>query len=656
MTRTETPAGIAYRPEIDGIRAIAVLAVLLFHLGLSCAGGYVGVDVFFVISGFLITRLLRQQQAAGTLTLSGFWSRRIRRLWPAMAVMLVAACGASWKWLLPVDFKEFGASLVAQATLSSNVYFWTKAGYFDAAAEVTPLLHTWTLAIEEQFYLLFPLLFVAGPVMTPARLRAVVIALVAGSFALSAYGTYSHPSAAFFLLPSRAWELGLGALVCLVGTPGRLSSSARAVAAWVGLGAIAYAVFIYTARTPFPGAAALLPCAGTALLIAGTESRRHMLTRLLSSKPLVFVGLISYSLYLWHWPLIVFWTYLKTDPALSGTDKLSLLALSFAAAVASYYLVETPVRSRRVLRATSGLVASALAVLVACVTFGGVVHAREGVPARLPRPCVQLAAPDVDPVLTVQTTLEDLRRDRVPLLAAGAGSSRSRVVDVLLWGDSHANSIAIPIRDAATRYGLSFAMIAHPETAPLLGFWRPAQYGLARGDAAEFSARTLDFIRAHAVRRVILAGRWGRYVLDARSAVKPAVDPGALGEFKDALSNTVAAIRSAGADVWLVLDEPDPQLDVPRALSRTCLQGHDASALSLPSPATRPERVEVKRVLESMHEKGARTLDTFPVFVDANDRLVLADGAKPLFYDRNHLSTTGARRLDSVFQSALAPE
>ena len=642
-----------YRSDIDGLRALAVLAVVMYHLGLGCPGGYVGVDVFFVISGFLITRLLCELQASRTLTLTGFWSRRVRRLWPAMAVMLAGTCVAGWRWLLPHDFQEFGESLVAQATLTSNVYFWTKAGYFDTTANVKPLLHTWSLAIEEQFYLLFPLLFLARPRLTPARLRGAIVAIVVLSFGVSVYGSYRHPSAAFYLLPSRAWELGLGALVSLTNRPSRIPAFIRRSLPVVGLAAIVSAVFFYSATTRFPGIAALLPCAGTAFVLWAGCERDHIVSRALSLRPLVFIGLISYSLYLWHWPVIVLWTYVQPEPTLTLAARISIATLSFALATVSYLFIESPIRVKQVMPSTRQLAWASAITLSVFVALGAGVRAAHGRPSRLRVECVQLASPDVDAVMFVQTTPEDLRRDAVRLLSTSPSRTDGHGVDLLLWGDSHANSIALPIRDVAVRQRLTSALITHPVTAPLLRFSRTFAYSLHDEEALEFSARTLDYIRLHRIKRVVLAAAWNAYAFDTGIVSAATFDERSVEPFHRALTETVSAIVAVGADVWLVKDVPSAGLDVPRALSRACLAG-DSAPVRIQAPAHARERVVVNGLLDSMRTARVHIVDPFPMFVDANNDLVLSEGSRPLFYDNSHLSVQGAQRLTPLFLSSLA--
>ena len=313
MPHSQLPSGNAqaYRPDIDGLRAIAVLAVLLYHVGgFGLTGGFGGVDVFFVISGYLITTIIQREIESGTFSLLNFYERRIRRIFPALVAVTVVATLVSAMLLLPEDFKEYGKSLLNLMAISSNYYFMRKTGYFDAAASEKPLLHTWSLAVEEQFYIVFPLLLL---VLSRFGRRAVIAGLTAlafASFLASAATLENAPARAFFATPGRVWELLIGVLTAVMGPALITSRLHREALAALGLALIGYGYFFYTDATPFPGPAALAFCLGAAFIIyAGTSGGETLTARMLSSPLVASIGLISYSVYLWHWPLIVFVRY-----------------------------------------------------------------------------------------------------------------------------------------------------------------------------------------------------------------------------------------------------------------------------------------------------------------------------------------------------------
>ncbi|NOT40687.1 MAG: acyltransferase, partial [Alphaproteobacteria bacterium] len=301
---------IAYRPDVDGLRTIAVGTVILFHgkLGIF-PGGFVGVDVFFVISGFLISSILLGEIAHGRFSLAGFYERRIRRILPALITVLAAVMVAGALFFSPQDYVTLAKSAKAAALFYANFHFERQAGYFMPEAETQPLLHTWSLAVEEQFYLIAPLfLWAIARLQRRWQIAAVVAAFVA-SLAFSVWGTAQGDSSAFYLPYSRAFELLLGTMLAMGLFPAFRSSVVAEAVGAAGLAMIAVAVLFFSASTPFPGYAALLPCVGAAFIIASGARHSTVVARLLSTPAMVFTGKISYSLYLWHWPIFVFAAY-----------------------------------------------------------------------------------------------------------------------------------------------------------------------------------------------------------------------------------------------------------------------------------------------------------------------------------------------------------
>ena len=339
---------IAHRKDIDGLRAVAVVPVVLYHAGLpAISGGFVGVDVFFVISGYLITRIIRDELSAKRFTLLGFYERRARRLLPALLFMMAACFAAAWVLLPPDKFTDFAASAAATAAFSSNFWFWLfSGGYFADAANYLPLLHTWSLAVEEQFYILFPFLLVAI-----ARFNRLVsfsiISVVAFASLLSAIlAVYYWPNAAFYLAPARAWELGIGALIAIAAMPTIRVRWVREAVAGVGLLAIILAVFTYDESTPFAGLAVLAACLGAAAIIGVGTTGTSITSALLSWRPLVFCGLISYSLYLWHWPILSFLRVRVQSVELSLEQGAVAVIAAIIMATISWAFVERPFRNR----------------------------------------------------------------------------------------------------------------------------------------------------------------------------------------------------------------------------------------------------------------------------------------------------------------------
>ena len=369
---------MTYRPDIDGLRAIAVLAVVLNHAGFGfLPGGFLGVDVFFVISGFLITGIITKEVNAGTFSLLGFYERRVRRILPALGVVILLVTPAAWAILTPAQLKQYGQSVAAVAVFSSNLLFWQQSGYFDVAAELKPLLHTWSLAVEEQFYLVFPLLLGALLKLSKRFQIGVLLALVVGSLAYAQAGATNFWTSNFYLLPSRAWELLLGALLALVGvSEGRPERAIVRQATSLGaLSVLVLSLVLFAKDDPLPSILSLIPVGATVALL-WSSSPGTIAFCLLAWRPMVVIGLMSYSLYLWHQPLFALARHATRSELGSGAAGLLIAATSLLAWI-SYRFVERPFRGRAWL--SRGKVFSFAATFtVACIAFGVVAQVLGG--------------------------------------------------------------------------------------------------------------------------------------------------------------------------------------------------------------------------------------------------------------------------------------
>jgi peptidoglycan/LPS O-acetylase OafA/YrhL len=439
-----------YRTDIDGLRALAVMAVIVFHtFPKVLPGGFVGVDIFFVISGYLITQIILSDLDAGKFSAASFYARRIRRIFPALIVVLIAAFLLGWYYLLPTELVSLGKNILASALFSANLMLLSEVGYFDVAAHLKPLLHLWSLGIEEQFYLAWPWLLWAVP---RTWLTPVIILAIAASFALNISMVEHHPSETFYLPFTRAWELLAGAV--LVQFPRRKDANTEFIA-FAGIIAIECSFFFFDARTVFPGWAAALPVGGTMLLL---QSEGSFVNRFaLANRLAVNVGLISYPLYLWHWPLLVFAEIFKFKP-LTDLERGLVVALTFMLAWLTYRLIERPIRFGR---------RSFVAPLVACM---GALAVAALVPALGYGPTL---AESIVRLITLPDVEAGLRVHECMLLDSDKNDFLPNCVDqkrplIAVWGDSTASALVPGLRELQKTADFGIAQFTVSSCPPLL--------------------------------------------------------------------------------------------------------------------------------------------------------------------------------------------
>jgi peptidoglycan/LPS O-acetylase OafA/YrhL len=644
-----------YRADIDGLRAVAILAVLVFHIrpGLL-SGGFVGVDVFFVISGFLIAAIIyRDVTGAGGFSLVRFYERRIRRIVPALFVLFLV----TWVWalraLLPHDLMEFVKSVRYAIFSVSNFYFLDASkGYFDPEVSRMPMLHTWSLAVEEQFYVVFPLLLMAGHRWLKSRKALVwwIAGLGLVSLGFSEWMVRRDPAWAFYLLPFRAWEMLLGAFLALTPLP-PVAKWRDNLAGIAGLALLAGSMVFYDEATVFPGLSALVPCAGAALVIYAGRNREAVVGRVLGCGPLVGIGLISYSVYLWHWPLIAFGRYSFGDtPAMGVVVFLMSLLLGFL----SWGWVERPFRNGTFLRRKTVFAAWA----VASVAFLGaavVVKKGKGFPEHYPAEVRGY----LDDRIWPQHFRSDAEETYEPDLAPVFGNTAA-IPSVALWGDSHAQSL-LPMLDAIAKdkgvavrgYGMNAQM-------PMAGV---TVVGMDHPEArSDFSAEVLADLKADAgIRTVILLARWNAYFFgnnEDSDMAPPAIvgqtfgTPAERENFIAAkLDETVTQLLAAGKKVVLVYPIPEPGLKVPDHVAKLVLAGGKAPDELV--MAGYRQRVRPVREMFAKYETlaGVALVDPSGKLLRGEDRVSIRSGAGRLLYrDTNHLSVSGSMHLRELFE------
>jgi len=650
-------AGRPYRPDIDGLRAVAVLAVVFFHYGVpGFSGGFVGVDVFFVISGCLITGVIQARLEEGGFSLLAFYEGRVRRIFPALFAMLAAVAIAGSIALFPDALVRLGDSLGPAAAFAANFHF--KGDYFDINANAKPLLHTWSLAVEEQFYLVYPaLLLLLARWSAPARFVALAL-LMAASFAAAVYWVQVDPIAAFYQLPLRLWELLLGAMLVVAPLPKRLPRVLREALALIGLGLIGWSIVTYTAQTPFPGLNALAPCLGAFLVIYASTDAPTAVGKALSLPPLVTIGLISYSLYLWHWPVFVI-AAAYAFGSFGAAQTLLLIGLSFLLAFASWRFVELPFRTEKRLLSRPVLFACGALAIMLSAAVGQLFVLTNGLPGRYD-PAIRTllaAADDHDPRQSSCMT-------RSPGAAAAAdlcviGDAAKAPPSFILWGDSHADAL-MPAVDAAARgQGRAGYVASRSGCAPLLAVPRPDV-----PDCEAFNAAVLALARSPRISEVILVARWPIYtdpapygptdlpiaVTPSRWARLPAARMSAI--FAEGLAKTVQALRASGKTVVIVDDVPEVRWLVPQTLARSLLSGRAYDPGPTLAEVQQRQAVSLAVIDQLGRTSGVLIVDPRATLCDARDCRT-ADGIRPLYRDADHLTVEAARGLAPLFAPAL---
>ena len=631
-----------YRPEIDGLRAIAVMSVGLFHAGFGFTGGYVGVDVFFVISGFLITGLILKAQDEDRFELKEFWLRRIRRLFPAMAVMQVCVLLAGLAIMLPLQLRELGQSSVAQLLLHSNFYFANELDYFAGPSELKPLLHTWSLAVEEQFYLVLPLLLIAFKRFSRTTLVRSLWIMTIASFGLCVWGIRNHPTETFFLLPFRAWELLLGGLLACA-TPATSNLRRDNALSLVGIAGITVGVFWFDSQTLFPGAAALLPCLATVMLIRYAGNDRTLVHRVLASRALVAVGMISYSLYLAHWPVLAF-ANIKFGQPVPVHIRVFALVASFGLGYLSWRFVETPFRKQQLLARPSRLVTATIACATAMVVTATVCDKTRGLPQRFDESVRCLFDDTQIDKRFAGRSPERVRDGDLPVLGDG-----TQPPSLLIWGDSHATALGHLCDSLSNEFGLSGYLASRGGVAPLLETWRSG-----KEETADWNNEVLAFVQKKQIKNVVLVSRWAVHVekkpnglsdcllKDAASTEHSRTDSREV--LARGLNRTIAALHKLGVRVWLVKQVPCQTEDPIRSLVDAAQRGEDSPPRGISRQQHLKRQQNANAILDSVGS-SITLLDPAEHCFDESNHCIIGTLQKSFYSDENHVSKAGAEEL-----------
>lgn len=659
-----------YRREIDGLRALAVLPVILFHAGFETfSGGFVGVDVFFVISGYLITTIILSELEQGTFSIVNFYERRARRILPALFLVIFVSIPFAWFWLLPSDMKEFSQSLVSVPFFTSNIFFLRESGYFDTAAELKPLLHTWSLAVEEQYYLLFPL-FLMWFWRLGKRWILVLLGLAfITSLAVAQWAAYANPAAAFYLLPTRGWELLTGAFAAFYLSQAKREAFSQKVSeagGWVGVALILYAVFNYSKATPFPGLYALIPTLGTLLVIL-FATQQTTAGRFVGNKTFVGLGLISYSAYLWHQPVFAFARHRSIlDP--SHTLFLLLFVLILILAYMTWKFVEAPFRRKSLIKRSAVFsYAGICSILTLVLGFSG--HVFDGFSDRLPSDIATFTSATQEYVKLRDDGGCNLFKDMVSPKFCVKGDLAVPPTFALI-GDSHAASLAPELSKKLKAERRSFVQI----TKNACPFGEGVRDGSA-DNCERFNQVVVGHLKSSSYDTIIVSSRWSWYLSDddfdnAEGGVESRrsfpFTAGALPitapidarrrEVLKAYHDSLSSLLQSKKKIVLVYPIPEQGWNAPIHLAKLKLFSDRASLnFGIKQSVYESRNLDVVKLFDSLgdHSNLFRILPG-KVFCNTvlSERCVAYDGNRLFYYDDDHLASDGAKMLvDEVYRS-----
>lgn len=643
-----------YRPEIDGLRALAVLPVVLFHAGFEWfGGGFIGVDVFFVISGYLITTIIISEMSEDKFSIINFYERRARRILPALFFIMMACIPFAWLWLTPTDLKDFGQSLFAVSIFSSNILFWLESGYFDTASELKPLLHTWSLAIEEQFYILFPLFLIMSWRLGIKWILFFLLMTFLLSIGFAQWNANTASYTGFYLLPARAWELLVGVFIAfyLKYRTYLKSHIINQVLSFLGFMMIIYSIVAYDKTTPFPSYYTLIPTIGTGLLIMCAVPKTFI-HKLLTIKIIVGIGLISYSAYLWHQPLLAFAKH-RSFEEISDFVLILLCISSFILAWFSWQFIEKPFRDKNRIGRRNIFLFSVFGILLFSFT-GFSMHIKNGYEVRV-QFSDELSSSFERP--SFQHCYDQLFSHSKEQWGCNLGSDKGDI-DFILFGDSHSLSLKSIIDEKGKQNDIKVFYIGISGCLPFIGVY-PNRHDQYENNCYLLNERVFNFAKDKNIRGIILASRWSYYaygdynfsgaqlISDKKNG--PFTLQNSLESFTKAFKNTVQSYNSIEVPIHLITQPPHQKYQ-PESAYFWITKGIGS--------------IEMFSVKRSEFEK----LNDFPIntFSKYNDKIYLHNitdlfcdeficpigtQLQSFYYDADHISDHGANKISPVVEN-----
>jgi peptidoglycan/LPS O-acetylase OafA/YrhL len=636
-----------YFAHIDGLRAIAVMSVVLHHLMPSFVpGGFIGVDVFFVISGYLITGILIREMEAKNFSFMGFYERRARRIFPALFAVLLFTLIGSYILFLPSDFISTLRGAFGTVFFISNMVFWQdlSAGYFAAMdGALNPLVHTWSLAVEEQFYVLFPILLLLCYKIKFHNFLVIFSLLFLISLLSSEYFIDSNSVAVFFLSPFRAWELLAGSILALKIIPNIDSKLGREFFSGMGLAAILYACFYLNDHTSFPGISALLPVLGSVAIIHSGMGGDGVILRILKLKPFIFIGLISYSLYLWHWPLIVFANYLNPAESFSIFKILFLLIASISLSTISYYLVEQPFRAKRTF-SRKVIFSSSITVMMLFSAFAVLGIKTDGFQSRFTPEVIafdKARAPQ-----HIWKSCDSIMKSEDWCIIGDKQSTK----EILLFGDSHLMSWAPALDDALKKTGRKGYLAMQSNCPPILNLeqWQRNRSCSIKNQSVK------DFIASNQnLDHVIISGYWPAYFgdLDSTLLITNLSANEKYGLVHQGLLKSIDWLLESEKIVTIIGPVPVYDESVPMLLGHGLLFGNDY--LQSNYVAQQKQGGSFPEIISNYSQvKNFFYLD--PLKWMCNPECITTIKGESMYFDSNHLNVMGAKFYEDNFRKELS--
>ncbi len=635
---------IKYRPEIDGLRALAILPVLLYHIGFAgFSGGFVGVDIFFVISGYLITSIILKEKALDKFSLANFYERRARRILPALLSVILVCIILSYFWMAPGQMKEFGISAISAIVFISNVFFWKHSTYFDAASEEMPLLHTWSLAVEEQYYIVFPIFILLTWRFGFRAMFSMIVGMLLISLALSEWGWRNHNTANFFLIPFRAWEILAGS-VCAFILYKKEQITANEILSFVGISAIIASVFVFNHQTPFPSLYTLLPVGGAVLLILFCTPTTQV-GKLLSSRIMVFFGLISYSLYLWHQPILAFYRIRFMDEY-TILHQSGILGFAIVLGYLSWKFIETPFRHKSNASVTKHSPQSKTNVFwasgasMAClVVLGSVIHLTNGFEERNTFDNRKMS--DVEKLVQNNYGLSE---DCLSFNMSENCRTTKGNPEVLLWGDSFAMHLGHALLSAEK--DIKMVQMTQNSCPPLIDFSVLIPNEKEAENCISFNRNVMKFIADNpSIKKVVISSKIS-YLINEKALGKN----GKLvslnqNQLSQHFISTVKEVNKLGREVLFVSPTPSNGRDLGKCVFKRNMFGGDVEECSF----RRTEYSTTTQKALAVSEKIKPHVTTLMLTdLICDDKMCHSSvGGVPIYRDSGHLSYAGAAILGS---------